>query len=101
MGIRYDHAYEQTAGVPEPDTADGQQRFLVRKEHHATRRCRSGVTHGLHPKNSHPILRPSGEPLEPLRVGVLGLRPQNPLEVPSTTVTHHGPPGLTTEHPAC
>ncbi|GJQ76657.1 hypothetical protein Trydic_g15516 [Trypoxylus dichotomus] len=70
MGNRCDHPYEQTPGVPEPDTVDGPQLPLVRKKHHATRRRWSGATHRLHPKNSQPILRPSGEPLEPPRVDV-------------------------------
>ncbi|GJQ68141.1 hypothetical protein Trydic_g16807 [Trypoxylus dichotomus] len=101
MGNRCDYPYKQTPDVPEPDTADGSQRSLVRKEQHSTRRRPSGTTHGLHPKDSHPILQPSSGPLEPPRVGVSGLQPQDPLEVPSTTVTRRGPLGLTTEHPAC
>ncbi|GJQ85594.1 hypothetical protein Trydic_g20146 [Trypoxylus dichotomus] len=59
--------------VLQPDTADGLQRPLVRKEHHATRRRRNGTIHRLHPKNSHPIPRPSGGPLEPPRVDISGL----------------------------
>ncbi|GJQ65278.1 hypothetical protein Trydic_g7399 [Trypoxylus dichotomus] len=93
--IRIYKTHEQTPGVPELDTADDPKCSPIRKEHHATRRRRSGTTHRLHPKNSHPILRPSGGPLEPPLVGVSGLRPRDPLEVPSATITHRGSPGLT------
>ncbi|GJQ72482.1 hypothetical protein Trydic_g3554 [Trypoxylus dichotomus] len=93
--------YEQIPGVPEPDTADGLQRSLVRKGNNAIRRRQSGATHRLHSKNSHPILRPSGGSLEPPRVGVSGVRPQDPPEVRSPTVTRRGPSGLTAELPAC
>ncbi|GJQ87733.1 hypothetical protein Trydic_g22092 [Trypoxylus dichotomus] len=101
MGNRCDHPYKQTPGVPESDTADDTQGSLVRKEHHVTRRRRSEATDRLHPKNSHPILRPNGGPLEHSRVGVSGLRPQDPPEVATITVTRRMPPGLTAEHLAC
>ncbi|GJQ81710.1 hypothetical protein Trydic_g9151 [Trypoxylus dichotomus] len=81
--------------VPEPDTKGGPQRSLVCKEHHATRIRSSGATHVLHPKNSQPILQPSTGLLEPSRVGILRLLPQDSLEVPSITATRRGPPGLT------
>ncbi|GJQ73862.1 hypothetical protein Trydic_g18799 [Trypoxylus dichotomus] len=74
-----DHPCEQTPGFPEPDTADGPQRYLVRKEHHATQKRRSGATHRL-----HTILRPSGGAPRCPRAGVTGLRSQDPLELPST-----------------
>ncbi|GJQ65616.1 hypothetical protein Trydic_g7710 [Trypoxylus dichotomus] len=101
MGNRCDYPYEQTPGAPEAAIADGPQRSLVRKEQHDPRRRRSGATHRLHPKNSHPIFRPSGGPLEPPHIGILGVRHQDPLEVRSPTVTRRGPPGLTAEYPAC
>ncbi|GJQ78613.1 hypothetical protein Trydic_g11721 [Trypoxylus dichotomus] len=63
--------------------------------------ARSRAGRSLHPKNSHPIIRPSGGPMESPRVGVSGLRLQDLVEVRSPTVTHRGPPGLTAEHPAC
>ncbi|GJQ78879.1 hypothetical protein Trydic_g50 [Trypoxylus dichotomus] len=64
----------------EPDTVHGPQRSLVRKEHHIPKRRRSGATHGPDPKNSNTILRPSGRPLEPTRVGVPAIPPQDPSE---------------------
>ncbi|GJQ75240.1 hypothetical protein Trydic_g9839 [Trypoxylus dichotomus] len=73
MGYRCVHPHKETPGVPEPDTTA--QRSLVRKEHHPSRRRRSRATHGLHSKNSHPILEPSSRPLEPPRVGVSGSTP--------------------------
>ncbi|GJQ81273.1 hypothetical protein Trydic_g20490 [Trypoxylus dichotomus] len=101
MGNRCDYPYEQIPGVPEPATADAPQHSLLCKENYATRRRRSGSTHRLHPKNSHPILRPSGGSLEAPRVGVLRVRPQHPLEVSPVTITRCGPPVLTAEHSAC
>ncbi|GJQ70095.1 hypothetical protein Trydic_g22569 [Trypoxylus dichotomus] len=47
-----------------------------------------------------PVKLVAGGPLEPPRVGVSGLRSQDPLEVPSATVSRRGPSGLTAEHPA-
>ncbi|GJQ72376.1 hypothetical protein Trydic_g3459 [Trypoxylus dichotomus] len=89
MGNCCDYPYEQTPGVPKLDTA----------EHHPARRRRSVATHRLHPKNSHPILRPSDEPLEFPRVGVSGLRPRDSLVVRSPTVTRV-PPRLTEMEPS-
>ncbi|GJQ72917.1 hypothetical protein Trydic_g1560 [Trypoxylus dichotomus] len=46
-----------------------------------------GVTHGLHPRYRQPILGSISIPLKPPRIGVSGLRPQDPLEVSATTAT--------------
>ncbi|GJQ71082.1 hypothetical protein Trydic_g989 [Trypoxylus dichotomus] len=77
MSNRCDHLYEQTPDVPEPDTVDGPQRSL--------------------PSDSSAEQLTIGTP----HVGISRLRPQDPLEVPSTTITRRGPPGLTAQHPAC
>ncbi|GJQ75506.1 hypothetical protein Trydic_g17593 [Trypoxylus dichotomus] len=43
MGHRCAHLHQETENVPEPDTAYGPQRSLIRKEHHHPTRRRSGA----------------------------------------------------------
>ncbi|GJQ75264.1 hypothetical protein Trydic_g9862 [Trypoxylus dichotomus] len=65
MGNHCDHPYEQTPGVPEPDTAMALNVTWFARN--TTLYKDAGVEPlVLHPKNSQPILRSSGRPLEPL-----------------------------------
>ncbi|GJQ78611.1 hypothetical protein Trydic_g11719 [Trypoxylus dichotomus] len=98
MGNSCNYPYEQT-DVPEPDTANAPLRSLICKEHHATRRRRSGATDELYAKNKHPIRRPSSGPFKPHVSASKNYDPRIPWRY--SMVTRGTPPGLTAGHPAC